>query len=201
MIAEPQTYFRQLVPRRNALLLELEAEAAREEIPIVGPVVGQLLSLLVRVSRAKLVLELGTATGYSSIWIAKACRENQGHLLTTEFSPELAARAGANLHKAGLSDFADIWEGEALEMMKNTDEQFDMIFMDIDKEFYFPALPLCKKCLKRNGFLVADNTGFRDAENFNRAMADDPDWQSVNLFTYLPFHSPENDGICLARRL
>ncbi len=201
MIEEPQRYFRQLVPPRDALLLELEEEAYREEIPIVGPVVGQLLSLLVRVSRAKKVLEIGTATAYSSIWIARACRENSGHLVTAEFSPELAARARTNLHKAGLSDFADVREGDALEMMKNTDMQFDMIFMDIDKEFYFPALPLCRKCLKNGGLLIADNTGFRDAENFNRAIAADPDWQSVNLFTFLPFHSPENDGICMALRL
>ncbi|MGE0086175.1 MAG: O-methyltransferase [Desulfococcaceae bacterium] len=201
MIEEPHRYFRQFLPPRDALLMELEAEAVREEIPIVGPVVGQLLSLLVRVSRAKQVLEIGTATGYSSIWLAGACRETGGHLVTAEFSPELAARARANLSKAGLSDCADVWEGDALEMMKNTDAQFDMIFMDIDKEFYFPALSLCRNCLKSGGLMVADNTGFRDAENFNRAIAEDPDWQSVNLFTYLPFHSPENDGICLALRL
>lgn len=201
MIDNPQGFFRQFVPPRDALLLELEKEADREEIPIVGPVVGQLLSILAGLGRAKQVLEIGTATGYSSIWIAGACRKNGGHLLTAEFSPELAARARSNLHKAGLSDCAEIWEGDALEMMKNTDEQFDMIFMDIDKEFYLPALPLCKKCLKSGGLLVADNTGFRDAENFSRAIAADPDWQSVNLFIFLPFHSPENDGICLALRV
>ncbi len=197
----PEEYFRQFVPPRDALLLELEEEAYREEIPIVGPVAGQLLSILARTGRAKQILELGTATAYSSIWLARACRENGGHLVTAEFSPELAARARTNLHKAGLTDCADVWEGDVLELMRNTDEKFDMIFMDIDKEFYFPALPLCKKCLKSGGLLVADNTGFRDAEKFNRAIAGDPDWQSVNLFTFLPFHSPENDGICLALRV
>jgi len=201
MIDNPQEFFRHLVPRRDALLLDLEAEADREAIPIVGPVVGQMLSLLVRVSRAKQVLELGTATAYSSIWIARACRENHGHLLTMEFSTELAARARANLRKAGLTACAEVRQGDALEMMKHADLQFDMIFMDIDKEFYFPALPLCRKCLKTGGLLIADNTGFRDAENFDRAIAADPGWQSVNLFTFLPFHSPENDGICLALRL
>ena len=65
MIPDPEAYFRQFIPPRDALLLDLESEAAKEEIPIVGPVVGELLFLLARITHAKRILELGTATGYS----------------------------------------------------------------------------------------------------------------------------------------
>jgi hypothetical protein len=72
MIPDMENYFRGFIPRRDALLRELEEEAKRESIPIVGPVVGELLYILARMSGAKNILELGTATGYSGIYLARA---------------------------------------------------------------------------------------------------------------------------------
>ena len=66
MIDNPEGYFRKLVRGRDDLLLRLEREAAAAGIPIVGPLVGQLLGLLVRAAGARQALELGTASGYSA---------------------------------------------------------------------------------------------------------------------------------------
>lgn len=200
MIDSPQTYFAQLVPHRDPLLVSLEKEAAKENIPIVGPIVGEWLYLLARIGNARQILELGTATGYSSIFLGRACRINQGHVLTLEFDPGLARRARKNIAQAGLKDTVEVLTGDALTEMEKMDSLFDMVFMDIEKMDYARALPHCERLLKENGLLVADNTAFRDADPFNQSVHDHPSWRSVNLYLFLPGHSPEQDGICLALR-
>ena len=84
MIPNPEAYFRQLVPTRDALLMALEQEAEEEGIPIVGPVVGALLFILTRATQARQILELGTATGYSTIHLARACEALEGRVVTLE---------------------------------------------------------------------------------------------------------------------
>jgi caffeoyl-CoA O-methyltransferase len=201
MIADPDGYFRKLVRGRDELLLDLEKEAAEESIPIVGPLVGQLLGLLVRATGARRVLELGTANGYSAILLARACRQTGGRLLTLEWEPGMADRARANLERAGLNTVGEVRDGDALEIIKNLDGPWDLIFMDIDKENYLPALAACGRLLRPGGLLVADNTGFQGADDFNRAVFTDEGWFPVQLWSFLPEHSPEHDGLLLALRL
>jgi caffeoyl-CoA O-methyltransferase len=200
MIADPEGYFRQFVPSRDSLLLELEEEAGQEGIPIVGPVVGELLYILVRASGAMQILELGTATGYSAIYLARACDEFNGRVLTLENDASMADRARANFEKAGLAHRIEIRMGDAIEEIANMSTPFDFMFMDIDKEDYVTVLPHCARLLKRGGLLVADNVGFRAAEGFNRTISGNPQWRTVHLLSLLPFHSPEKDGLCLALR-
>jgi caffeoyl-CoA O-methyltransferase len=69
LVDQPEKYFKDLIPARDELLLALEAEAERENIPIVGPVVGELLYILAGATRAQNILEVGTATGYSAIYL------------------------------------------------------------------------------------------------------------------------------------
>jgi predicted O-methyltransferase YrrM len=201
MIDNPEGYFRKLVRERDGLLLTLEREAAAEGIPIVGPLVGQLLGLLVRATGARRVLELGTANGYSAIFLGRACRQTGGRLLTLEWEPGLADRARANLERAGLDQTGEVRLGDALETIQNLDGTWDMIFMDIDKENYLPALSACGRLLRPGGLLVADNTGFQGADDFNRAVFTDEGWLPVQLWSFLPEHSPEHDGLLLALRL
>jgi predicted O-methyltransferase YrrM len=200
IVSNPEDYFRQLIPARDALLLELEAESHREQIPIVGPLVGELLFLLVRATRARRILELGTATGYSGVYLARACEPLNGHLVTVENNATMAARARNNFRKAGLEERIEIRVGDALAEMAQMKAKFDLIFMDIDKGDYLHALPYCGKLLKKNGLLVADNVGFQDAGAFNQTIARHPLWTSVALYAFLPSHSPEKDGLCLAVR-
>ena len=199
MISNPDVYFKQFIPHRSALLKALEAEAHNEEIPIIGPVVGELLHLLVRVSQAEKVLELGTATGYSGIFMANALKEkDNGHLTTIELSDGLIERAHKNFEAAGVVDRVTIEKGDCRDVMQRLAGPFDMIFMDIDKQYYLSALPFCYKLLKMGGLMVVDNTGFSDAMAFNDRIFNDNGWQVVNLLCMLPNHSPEHDGICLA---
>lgn len=200
MVSKPEAYFGRWVPERTGLLRAMESEAAEEAIPIVGPSVGQLLHLLARLGGVRKIIELGTATGYSAIFLGDACRSNDGRLTTFEIDPAMARRAKDHIEKAGLDRWVSVQCRDALEGLASMDSSADMIFMDIEKIDYERALPLCKQRLVGNGLLVADNTGFRDAHGFNQAISEDPDWASVNLWAFLPGHSPEYDGLCIALR-
>jgi len=198
MVEDPLNYFQQWLAPRAELIRRLENEAQAEQIPIVGPVVAQLLSILVQLQHAEIVVELGTATGYSTIFLANACLQTKGRVISYETNPELAARAWKNIQEAGLEGVVEIRSENALSGMANFNDPVDMIFMDIEKEDYIRALPECGRLLKAGGLLFADNTGFRDAHSFNEAIHLDPTWDVVNLWSYLPGHSPNHDGICMA---
>jgi caffeoyl-CoA O-methyltransferase len=200
MIPHLESYFRGFVPRRDELLQELEREATAENIPIVGPVVGALLFLLTRATGAVSILELGTATGYSAIHLARGVQPN-GRVVSLEWDEAMAARARANFARAGLSRQIEVRVGEALKLMAALSGPFDFIFMDLDKESYLPALPHCRRLLKLGGLLFTDNVGFAGAAPFNHALFVSEDWCAVNLLSFLPFHSPEQDGLSLALRM
>jgi predicted O-methyltransferase YrrM len=196
----PEIYFKRFIPSRDALLKKLEKEAQREEIPIVGPVVGELLFILARTAQAKRILELGTATGYSTIFLARACECFKGSVLTIENDGVMAARARMNIKKAGLEKTIEIRQAEALKEIIELDGIFDFVFIDIEKADYIRTLPHCERLLKKGGLLVADNVGFKDADDFNRAVSSGLHWRAVSVFAFWPLHSPENDGICIAMR-
>jgi caffeoyl-CoA O-methyltransferase len=200
MIDNPSEYFRQWLPPRSELLQAMEAEAQSQKIPIVGPVVGHLLYLLARLGNARRILELGTATGYSTIFLARACRRTGGHVVTVEIDEHMARRARQNFARAGLEDLITIQILDALEMLRNLEVPQDMIFIDVEKADYATALPLCARIMEAGGLLVADNTGFKEAHAFNSAIHLNPAWEMVNLWGFLPGHSPEHDGLCIALR-
>jgi caffeoyl-CoA O-methyltransferase len=201
MLEDPDAYFRRLVPASDPLLAELETEAAAEHIPIVGPAVGGLLFILAVATGARSILELGTASGYSAIILARACAGAGGLLTTVERDPVMAERARGNLRRAGLERHAEVVCGDALAQLAQLQGPFDLVFLDIDKAGYAAALPDCHRLLRPDGLLVADNVAFADADRFNRDVAASGGWRQVFLLGSLPGHSPEHDALCLALRL
>ncbi|MEW5735774.1 MAG: O-methyltransferase [Thermodesulfobacteriota bacterium] len=197
---DAEAYFRALGPISDGLLRELEEEARSQSIPIVGPVAGRLLSLLCRAVGARKVLELGAATGYSAIHLSSALPEG-GRLTSVEMDPTMAAAARKNLARAGLSARTEVLEGDACTIMQGLSGSFDLVFLDIDKGGYASALPGITRLVRPGGLLVADNTAFADAEDFNKLVHEGPDYLAVSLFSFLPGHRPEHDGITLALRL
>lgn len=200
MIPDLENYFQGLVPGRDELRRRLETEAEQERIPIVGPVVGELLFILARAMGARRILELGTATGYSALYLAEAL-EPEGRLITLEVDPAMAGRAQQNIAAAGLAERIEVRCGEAQALMAALEGPFDLIFMDIDKEGYLPALEPCQRLLRPGGLLVVDNTGFQGAAAFNQALWSDGRWRAVNFLAKLPLHSPSLDGLALAVKI
>jgi len=200
MIPNPEDYFRQFIPQRHQLFMQLEKEAAQEDIPIVGPVVGELLYILVRALKARRVLELGTATGYSALYMGFAM-DADGRLTSLESDPVLADRARVNIDQAGLNERVTVITGDAISIVAGMAGYFDVIFLDSEKADYLKVLSHCRRLVHTGGIMVADNVGFADAESFNQALYSDPGWKAVNLFSFLPEHSPEHDGLAIALRV
>lgn len=200
IVEYPDQYFRELIPGRDQLLLNLEQDATEKGIPIIGPVVGELLYLLVSIAEPKRILELGTASGYSGIYLARGCASYGGRLVTIEKDRILAEQARSNFQAAGILEHVEIVIGDAFTEMTKRKDVFDLIFLDIDKADYIRVLQQCQRLLRRKGLLFADNVGFKDADPFNKEISRSSQWRHVHLFSLLPLHSPEKDGLCLAIR-
>ena len=201
MVSDPETYFRGFIPPRDDLLIELEKEAEENCIPIVGPVVGELLYIFSRAMNAGAILELGTATGYSAIYLARGLNAPDGMLTTIERDETMATRAKDNLARAGLLDRVEIRVGEVFQVLETLKGPYDLVFMDIDKEDYGEALSHCRSLLRLGGLLVVDNVAFLGASEFNQKIFNDNQWRCVHLYSLLPNHSPEKDGLTLAVRI
>lgn len=159
MIVNPEIekYILGLIPPRDEILAEMEAVAARESIPIVGPAVGALLATLVLSSQAKRIFELGSAIGYSTTWLARAAGPDS-EIHYTDSSSANAERARRYLERAGLADRVHIHVGDALTALAQVDGEFDFIFNDVNKDGYPAVFRAASGRLRRGGLLVSDNT-------------------------------------------
>src|ERR1700693_5801820 len=166
---EVQAYLDRLVPPRDPVLARMEEEAHREDIPIVDPHEGALLYLLVKIARAKSVLELGTATGYSGIWLLRGTGD--GALTTYEVDHKRVERARANFAEAGFGERALVLEENAVAGLEKLDARFDACFIDLlnafrSEEITRRAAELCMERLEPGGLLMADNA-LRQGEVLN----------------------------------
>jgi caffeoyl-CoA O-methyltransferase len=201
-----QAYLDGLVPERDPVLARMEREAQTESIPIVDAHEGALLSLLVRIAGAKRILELGTATGYSGIWLL---RGTDGGLLTSfEVDGKRAARARANFAEAGLGKQAIVLEKDAVQGLEKLDGRFDACFIDLLNSFSSEdvtrrVLELCIERLEGGALLMADNAlrqgevvkpktqQARNVAFYNEQVAKHPRLDSVVV--------PIRDGLSIAR--
>ena len=154
----------------NPLLPELEDEARRESIPIVGPVVGELLFVLARATGAARRPGAGHRHGVFGHLPRPGLCGPPGPGGFPGIGRRHGHRARGNFDRAGLNEVVEVRVGEALKLMAEFSETFDLIFLDIDKESYLPALSHCRRLLRAGGLLVADNVGFSGAADFNREL-------------------------------
>ena len=200
-------YLYDLLPERDAVVKEMEAYAAEHRVPIIGPAVARLLTLLVQVSRATRIFEMGSAIGYSTIWLARAAG-TKAKVFYTDGNPENARRAQEHFRKAGVAKRINVQVGDALELVKKTPGKFDFIFNDINKNQYPDALRAALPKLQRGGLLVTDNTLW-SGKAAQPAGAEDRDTRGVQEFNRLVYASKElfpvliplRDGVTVCRKL
>src|SRR5437867_1991535 len=198
-----EDYLYSMLPPRDEVLSEMEAEAAAKKVPIVGPAVGRILHQLALMTNAKSIFEMGSAIGYSTIWWARALQEG-GRVIYTDGDSKNAEQARRYIERAGVADRITIKVGDALELLSEEKEQFDVIFNDVDKEDYPRVFRLAVPKLRKGGIFITDNvlwsgkvTEKNPAEAttkailaFNRLLYSSPD-----LFTTI---LPIRDGVAVA---
>jgi predicted O-methyltransferase YrrM len=140
----------------DPIVAEMEQLASQRGFPIVGPQVGRLLLMLARSIHAKRVLELGSGFGYSAWWFATAVGP-EGQVILTEGSQDNADLAHGFLDRAGLGERVEIRVGDGLEIAREYDGRFDIVFNDIDKHDYPRALPVALERLRPGGLFITDN--------------------------------------------
>jgi len=149
-------YMLGLLPARGAVLEEMEEQARKRNIPIVGPAVGRVLYQYARLINAKRVFELGSAIGYSTLWWAQAVGEG-GEVFYTDGDPKKAEEARGYFERAGMAERIHIGVGDAIEQFARQKQEFDIVFNDIDKEGYPRVLDLIVPRLRRGGLFITDN--------------------------------------------
>lgn len=171
------------------VLKDVIKDAESKNFPMiqVSPDLGKLLYILIKIVKAKNVLEIGTLAGYSSIWMARALPDD-GKLTTLEISKEHAETAKQNFKNAGLDNKIDLFFGSAMEFLdKLKYEKFDMCFIDADKTGYPEYYDKVLSMINRGGIIAADNAlrkgqvvlentdeGTEAIKDYNKKVADDP---------------------------
>jgi caffeoyl-CoA O-methyltransferase len=201
-----EQYLYELLPERDAVVSEMERYAEEHRVPIIGPAVARLLALLAQVSSAKRIFEMGSAIGYSTIWLARAAGP-KGKVHYTDGDPANAQRAREYFRRAGVAKRIDVHVGDALELLKKTSGKFDLIFNDVNKDQYPDALRVALPKLRRGGLFITDNTLW-SGKAARPASADDAATLGVQEFNRLVYASKElypvliplRDGVTVCRK-
>lgn len=171
---------------------------------ISGNLQGQFLALLVQISQAKKILEIGTFTGYATLCMAKAQDEN-GSIITIDINEELEPICKKYWTMATVQNKIDFKAGKALEIIPTLSKEFDMVFIDADKANYSAYFDAIIDQVKSGGLIVADNVLWsgkvllenkdKDTQNihaYNEKVRNDPRVENFIL--------PIRDGLNIARK-
>ncbi len=199
-----EDYLRGLYGPRHEVLAGMEVEARARNFPIVGPLVGKLLYQLAKLVKARRVFEMGSGFGYSAFWWALAVDEGEIHC--TEGSESNRLQGENYLRQAGLLSRVRYHVGNALEIIDRVEGEFDVVFIDIDKQGYPNALEKAVPRVRKGGILVADNVlwsgkvtekngdGSTEAiKEFNRQLFSRKDFSASIV--------PVRDGVAVAYKL
>jgi caffeoyl-CoA O-methyltransferase len=200
-----ERYLDELLPERDPVLQEMEDLARTRNIPIVGPAVGRFLSQLALLLQARRVFEMGSAIGYSTIWLARAVTD-EGVVYYCDGDPDKAKEAEAYCRRAGVHRRVRFLVGNALASMDEVEGQFDLVFNDVDKYQYPQVFYKAAPRIRQGGLLVSDNALWsgrvaredddcftEGVRQYNRLVYDAPDFQTTIL--------PLRDGIAVSLKL
>jgi len=203
-----ERYIHELQPRRSEVMAEMEAVAERDDVPIVHWETGRFLAVLCR-TLDPVVLEVGTAIGYSTLHMAEQLRD--GRVITLELREDRAAQARDYFERAGVADRIELIQGDAQQTLESVEGPIDLLFVDAVKDEYERYIELAEPKLSERAVLVVDNmlmsgevalpegadTNWRDqslqaARRLNAELVDSERWLACVL--------PIGDGVAFATR-
>ena len=169
--------------RVRAVLARLEAEEPRPPAMPVKPTTGRFLFSLVAPQADCEVLEVGAGRGHSTIWFAAGVRSLGGRVASLERDPDVAADWRRNIAAAGLEEWTELIERDALEMLASVDDVFDVIFLDASKDEYERYFDLARRLVDPGGLILADNVLSHEEVlgAYSRARQSDPTLLSVTV--------------------
>jgi caffeoyl-CoA O-methyltransferase len=151
--------------------------AGRELFLAVDADNGRMLRLLAETTGAKNVVEIGTSTGYSGLWICLGLQAQGGKLTTFEIDPARAEQARKHFAQAGVDGLVEVVVGDAHEKAKRLEGPIDLLFLDADKEGYASYLQTLLPLVRKGGLIAADNVAM--APEYVKAVTTDPQLDTV----------------------
>jgi predicted O-methyltransferase YrrM len=146
--------------RVQPVIDEVDAACREKMVCMIGPKKAKRLAELVRQKKPDVVVECGTAVGYSGLWIARELKAaGRGKLITIEIDAGRVKQARANFEKAGLADVVEIRLGDARQLTSKVEKPIDFLFIDCNYSNYYPCLRGAEEKLTPGAVLVADNVG------------------------------------------
>ncbi len=190
-----EEYLESLAPKSDFVLLDLEKDTRRRSLSTIGPLVGRIISIILKTTKSERALEIGTGTGYSGIWIARSLQGDNKKLTTIELDPQRCKEAQANFKKAGVDSYVEMMAGDARsfvpEIAKKGIGTFDLVFLDVgDKTLYVDMYSHCVRLVRVGGFLIADNTLWAVAVPNNK----DPKTTAIRKFNRFVFSDKRLDA-------
>ena len=148
----------------------------------VAPTTGRFLFALAASQAGIEVLEIGGSRGYSTIWLAAAARILGGSVLSLEWDPAKIEAWRTNLEEAGLSEWADLVEGDAFETLGKMEDIYDIVFLDAEKSDYEALFALARDKVEPGALVIADNvTSHEELHTYSAARQSDPTLISVTV--------------------
>ena len=160
---ESSKYAQNLFKIRNEIIQDIKNESLDENVPIITDEVLNYMIFTARNIKARNILEIGTATGYSGLFLAQIANENSGFLTTMEIDEIRYGKAVENFKKLGLFEKNKMIFGDALEEIPKLDKnvKYDFIFIDASKGQYLKFFEMSYELLNENGIIFIDNLMFR----------------------------------------
>ncbi|MEZ4911582.1 MAG: class I SAM-dependent methyltransferase [Saprospiraceae bacterium] len=163
------------------LFTKIKPEHASSAYLPVSRKQGAYLYQTVVENKYKNIVEFGTSFGISTIYLAAGARETGGKVITSEIVKEKCEKASQNFENAGLSQFIELREGDALETLKNIDFPIDFLLLDGWKDLYLPIFRLLEPLFHSKTKIFVDNTGFKDVRNFLKVVEKEPNYLVESL--------------------
>jgi predicted O-methyltransferase YrrM len=202
--AKVEEYLADLLPKRDAVISEMERYAKQHDVPIIGPIVARMVYLMAHISGAKRIFEMGSAIGYSTIWLARAAGAD-AEVYYTDGDPANATRARGYFKRAGVEKCIQIMTGDAVNLIDQVPGVFDLIFIDVNKHQYPEALRKAVPRLRSGGLLLTDNVLWSGKVT---RKTNDPQTRAIQQFNKLIYSSSElfpiiiplRDGVAVCRK-
>ena len=153
-------YIRSTIKRTDGILAEMEEYAKNNHVPIIHPEVERFLSVIGKIKNPKYILEVGTAIGYSAMAMSSFLQDG-GRIDTIERNDKIIEKARENIEKAKLEDKINIIQGDAIDVLKDLNAKYDIVFIDAAKGHYLEFLQNIKNNLNKNAIIISDNVLYK----------------------------------------
>jgi caffeoyl-CoA O-methyltransferase len=163
-----------------------------------GHIQGKVLEMFSRMLNPHYILEIGTYTGYSAICLARGLN-SEGKLFTIDINDELKNIALSFFHKAAIADKIELLTGDAIQIIPSLNYEFDLAFIDAEKEQYIDYYELIINKIRPGGFILADNTLW-DGKVLNKPESWDPTTSAIHSFNHYVQNDPRVENVLLSVR-